>query len=90
MSMKTIAILNQKGGSLKHNFYQYDKHYVVKVKMVLVEIKTHKALLEIGQQQPEECPFPVVGMNRPTIDRDIKVSLIETLLSLTEPLKLLT
>lgn len=73
MNMKTIAILNQKGGSGKTTISinmtealrRQDKN------VVLVDSDPQGSARDWAAAA-QECPFPVVGIDRPTIDRDIK------------------
>lgn len=71
--MKTIAILNQKGGSGKTTLS-------INIAETLRRKNQSVVLIDSDPQgsardwaaAAEHCPFPVVGIDRPTIDRDIK------------------
>ena len=71
--MKTIALLNQKGGSGKTT---------ISINMAEALRRQNKNVVLVDSDPQgsardwaaaaEDCPFPVVGIDRPTIDRDIK------------------
>lgn len=71
--MKTIAVLNQKGGSgkttLSINITEALRRQGKNV--VLVDSDPQGSARDWAATS-ENCPFPVVGIDRPTIDRDIK------------------
>ena len=73
MSMKTIAILNQKGGSGKTTIsINMTEALRRQGKNVVLVDSDPQGSARDWAAAAEECPFPVVGIDRPTIDRDIK------------------
>jgi len=72
--MKTIAILNQKGGSGKTTIsINMTEALRRQGKNVVLVDSDPQGSARDWAAAAEECPFPVVGIDRPTIDRDIKV-----------------
>ncbi len=73
MSMKTIAILNQKGGSGKTTIsINMTEALRRQGKNVVLVDSDPQGSARDWAAAAEECPFHVVGIDRPTIDRDIK------------------
>ena len=73
MSIKTIAILNQKGGSGKTTIsINMTEALRRQGKNVVLVDSDPQGSARDWAAAAEECPFPVVGIDRPTIDRDIK------------------
>ena len=71
--MKTIAILNQKGGSGKTTIsINMTEALRRQGKNVVLVDSDPQGSARDWAAAAEECPFPVVGIDRPTIDRDIK------------------
>ena len=71
--MKTIAILNQKGGSGKTTIsINMAEALRRQGKNVVLVDSDPQGSARDWSAAAEGAPFPVVGIDRPTIDRDIK------------------
>lgn len=82
--MKVIAVLNQKGGS--------GKTTIATQLARGLQLQGHSVLLVDSDQQgsardwravDEDNPVPVIGLDRPTLDKDLKPYLIKIMWLLT-------